>query len=59
MNALTKSRPAKNYMAVPEVSDFLNLAQQMMIGYTPEWSDRLFASVANIDVTYPPYDLLS
>ena len=58
MNALTKSRPAKNYMAVPEVSDFLNLAQQMMIGYTPEWSDRLFASVANIDVTYPPYDLV-
>lgn len=41
-----------------EVSDILDRAQQTMLGFTPDWSDRLLSSITSSDTSYPPYDLI-
>lgn len=62
MNTLPSSKAAsravKNFVSFPEITDFLDRAQQTMLGFGPDWGDRLLSSVANSDVAYPPYDLL-
>lgn len=56
----TKSvRPsAKNAGNFQEISEFLDRAQQTMLGFGPDWSSRILSSVANSDSSYPPYDLI-
>ena len=62
MNTLPSSKAAsravKNFVSFPEITDFLDRAQQTMLGFGPDWGDRLLSSVATSDVAYPPYDLL-
>lgn len=54
----TARNPSKNFMAFPEFSDFIDRAQQTILGFTPDWGDRIIDSVVNSNVTYPPYDLI-
>lgn len=48
----------KQHSNLPEVMDFLDIAQQAMLGFGPQWRDNILSTAASNETGYPPYDLV-